>query len=88
MKKGFLKEIEEGHALDELTLSKLTVPAALGACYRAGEHLKCDSLQKTYDQNTEAFYHYQRGDTPLDGVTRESRNIANSDPSAAVCTKI
>ncbi|XP_011309756.1 N-acetyl-D-glucosamine kinase [Fopius arisanus] len=68
MKKGFHDEIQEAKLVDELTLTKLTVPSAIGACYAAAEKIKCDTLEKLYDQHTEAFFHYKRENIPTGTV--------------------
>ncbi|XP_043269039.1 N-acetyl-D-glucosamine kinase [Venturia canescens] len=60
LKNGFVQEIQSNNLIDELTLMKLTVSSALGACYRAAEKVHCYSLEKNYDRNTESFFHYKR----------------------------
>lgn len=66
MKWGFIEEIHNANTVDELTLLRLTVSAALGACYIAAESIDCITLVKTYPTNTETFYHYKRENLPAD----------------------
>lgn len=62
MKKGFVEEINNKGTIDELTLIRLKVSSAIGACYVAADKLKLDSLVKPYDKNSEVFFHYKRND--------------------------
>lgn len=59
MKDAFADEIHKSHALDELTMIRLTVSAALGACYLAAEKINW-LFTKSYEDNTDVFYHYKR----------------------------
>ncbi|XP_034949920.1 N-acetyl-D-glucosamine kinase [Chelonus insularis] len=67
MEKGFTKEIHEGQQVDELTLLRLKAPSAIGACYVAGEKISCESLVKTHNENSEAFFYFKRGLEPTNG---------------------
>ncbi|XP_057340084.1 N-acetyl-D-glucosamine kinase [Microplitis mediator] len=69
MEKGFTNEIKRRHLVDELTLLRLKAPSAIGACYVAGEKISCESLVKTHDKNSEAFFHYKRGTEPKKGTS-------------------
>ncbi|KAK0097073.1 hypothetical protein PV326_003362 [Microctonus aethiopoides] len=60
MKKGFVEEINNKGTVNELTLIRLKVPSAIGACYVAADKLKLDGLVKPYDKNSEVFFHYKR----------------------------
>ncbi|XP_076240222.1 N-acetylglucosamine kinase isoform X2 [Calliopsis andreniformis] len=59
MQDGFVEEIHNSRILDELSLLRLTKPAAVGACYLAAEKIDC-IFDKPYDKNVEIFYHYKR----------------------------
>ncbi|XP_076651657.1 N-acetylglucosamine kinase isoform X2 [Halictus rubicundus] len=59
MKNGFLNEIHDSDALDELSLYRLTVSGATGACYLAAEKINW-AFPKPYRNNAEIFYHYKR----------------------------
>ncbi|XP_001606449.1 N-acetyl-D-glucosamine kinase isoform X1 [Nasonia vitripennis] len=64
LKSGFIDEIHRSGVVDELTLLRLTTSAALGACYIAADKLNCKSMNKTFQTNTEKFYHYKRDNLP------------------------
>jgi hypothetical protein len=68
LKSGFVDEIHNDGTIDELTLLRLTTSAALGACYIAADKLNFTTVNKTYKENTEEFYHYKRDNmpTPID----------------------
>lgn len=59
MKDAFIDEIHESQVLDELTLIRLKVSSALGACYLAAEKINW-IFTKSYEDNIEMFYHYKR----------------------------
>ncbi|XP_054008804.1 N-acetyl-D-glucosamine kinase-like [Hylaeus anthracinus] len=59
MKDAFLEEIHDSHAIDELTLLRLTASSAIGAGYLAAE--KIDWIfTKPYEKNINVLYHYKR----------------------------
>ncbi|XP_053976911.1 N-acetyl-D-glucosamine kinase isoform X2 [Hylaeus volcanicus] len=59
MKDAFLEEIHDSHAMDELTLLRLTASSAIGAGYLAAE--KIDWIfTKPYEKNVNVLYHYKR----------------------------
>ncbi|XP_076301348.1 N-acetylglucosamine kinase isoform X1 [Lasioglossum baleicum] len=59
IKNSFLDEIHDSDALDELSLYRLTVSGATGACYLAAEKINW-AFPKPYQNNAEIFYHYKR----------------------------
>lgn len=59
LEKGFIEEIHRSGLLDELSLMKLEVSPAVGACYLAAEKIHCE-FAKSYDENTKVFFHYKR----------------------------
>ncbi|XP_076631479.1 N-acetylglucosamine kinase isoform X1 [Colletes latitarsis] len=59
MKDAFLEEIHDSHAVDELSLLRLTASSAIGACYLAAERIDW-TFTKPYENNVEMFYHYKR----------------------------
>ncbi|XP_031825732.2 N-acetylglucosamine kinase isoform X1 [Nomia melanderi] len=59
MKDSFLNEIYDSEAVDELTLLRLTVSAAVGASYVAAEKINW-AFPKSYEKNAEQFYHFKR----------------------------
>ena len=70
MKDTFIDEIHKSHALDELTMIRLTVSAALGACYLAAEKIGW-LFTKSYEDNTEVFYHYKRSNYVKPETTKD-----------------
>lgn len=60
MKDGFTNEIEKSKLIDELVLLRLKTSSAIGACYIAANKIKCHTLVKTHDKNSEEFFHYKR----------------------------
>ncbi|XP_076166153.1 N-acetylglucosamine kinase isoform X2 [Ptiloglossa arizonensis] len=59
MKDAFLEEIHKSNAVDEISLLRLKVSSAIGACYLAAE--KIDWIfKKRYEDNVEKFCHYKR----------------------------
>lgn len=69
LKSGFIDEIHRSGVVDELTLLRLTTSAAVGACYIAADKLNCKSMNKTFQTNTEKFYHYKRDNMPPASTT-------------------
>lgn len=59
MKDAFLNEIHDSKSVDELSLLRLTVSAAVGASYVAAEQINW-AFPKPYEKNVEQFYHYKR----------------------------
>ncbi|KOC71037.1 N-acetyl-D-glucosamine kinase [Habropoda laboriosa] len=73
MKNAFLDEIHESKAVDELSMIRLTVSAALGACYLATEQINW-VFTKPYEKNMEVFYRYKRENyvKPLEDSTESN----------------
>ncbi|XP_058792529.1 N-acetyl-D-glucosamine kinase-like [Phymastichus coffea] len=64
LKPGFITEIHDHCSVDELTLVRLTTSAALGSCYIAADKIDCMTMNKTYQNNVEEFFHYKRENLP------------------------
>ncbi|XP_006560162.1 N-acetyl-D-glucosamine kinase isoform X2 [Apis mellifera] len=83
MKDAFIDEIHESQVLDELTLIRLKVTSALGACYLAAEKINW-IFTKSYEDNIETFYHYKRDNYVKLDVPKDIIEIEN--PQYILCS--